>query len=71
MRMNSQADLADLITVFSFVPPGLIAGASSFRMGQALVGGKFFPQTGYVQMGSRVTQEGGADVPTTWASTSV
>ena len=71
MRMNSQADLADLTTVFSFVPPGLIAGASSFRMGQALVGGKFFPQTGYVQMGNRVTQEGGADVPTTWASTLV
>ena len=68
MRMNSLADLSDLTSVFSFVPSGLIAGASSFRMGQALVGGKFFPQAGYVQMGSRVTQEGGADVPTTWAS---
>ncbi|HWM73942.1 MAG TPA: ATP-binding protein [Nocardioides sp.] len=67
MRMNSQADLADLTSFFSFVPPGLVAGASSFRMGQALVGGKFFPQAGYVVMGARVTQEGGADVPTTWA----
>ncbi len=71
MRMNSQADLAELTSVFSFVPPGLVAGASSFRMGQALVGGKIFPQAGYVVMGARVTQEGGADIPTTWAGTVV
>ena len=71
MRMNSQADLAELTSVFSFVPPGLVAGASSFRMGQALVGGKIFPQAGYVVMGARVTQEGGADIPTTWAAGTV
>ena len=34
MRMNSQADLADLGRLFSFVPPGLMAGATSFRMGK-------------------------------------
>lgn len=68
MRMNSQADLAELGTLFSFVPPGLMAGATSFRMGQALVAGKIFPQAGYVQMGERVSQEGGADIPTTWAA---
>ena len=59
MRMNSQADVADLGRLFSFVPPGLMAGASSFRMGQALVAGKFFRQAGYVQMGARVSREGG------------
>ena len=53
MRMNSQADLADLSRLFSFVPPGLMAGATSFRMGQALVAGKILPQAGYVQMGER------------------
>ena len=68
MRMNSQADVADLSRLFSFVPPGLMAGASSFRMGQALVAGKFFPQAGYVQMGARVSREGGTDIPTTWAA---
>jgi len=67
MRMNSQGDLGDLNRLFSFVPAGLMAGATSFRMGQALVAGKFFPQPAYVQMGERVSQEGGADVPTTWA----
>jgi DNA helicase HerA-like ATPase len=68
MRMNSSADLADLARVFSFVPPGLLAGATSFRMGQALVAGRVIPQPAYVRMGRRITEEGGADVPTTWAA---
>ena len=68
MRMNSMADVGDLTRLFSFVPPGLMAGAPSFGLGQALVAGRLFPQGGaYVQMGDRVSQEGGADVPTTWA----
>lgn len=67
MRMNSEADLADLARTFSFVPPGLVAGATSFRMGQALVAGKLLPQAAYVRMGERITVEGGSDVPTTWA----
>ncbi|HEU4947665.1 MAG TPA: ATP-binding protein [Kribbella sp.] len=68
MRMNSQADLADLDRLFSFVPPGLMAGATSFRLGQALVAGKLLPQAAYVQLGERISQEGGADVPATWAA---
>jgi uncharacterized protein len=68
MRMNSNADVADLSRLFSFVPSGLMDGAPSFGLGQALVGGRIFPQGGaYVQMGDRVSEEGGADVPTTWA----
>lgn len=68
MRMNSQADLADLGRLFSFVPEGLMKGATSFRLGQALVAGKILSQAAYVRMGARVSQEGGADIPTTWAS---
>ena len=67
MRMNSEADLADLGRLLSFVPSGLMAGATSFGMGQALVAGRLVPQATYVQMGERVSEEGGADVPTTWA----
>jgi DNA helicase HerA-like ATPase len=67
MRMNAQADIADLAALFSYVPPGLVAGLSSFRMGQALVGGKIFPRSGYVRMGARLSEEGGADIPTHWA----
>lgn len=67
MRMNSQADVADLGSLLSFVPAGLMAGATSFRMGQALVAGKILPHAAYVRMGQRVSEEGGADVPATWA----
>ena len=69
MRMSSQADLADLGRTFSFVPPGLFAAAPTFAMGEALVAGRFLPQPGYVRTGRRVTEEGGGDVPTTWAAT--
>ena len=69
MRMNSEADLSDLGRLFSFVPTGLMAGATSFGLGQALIGGRVFPRSGYVQMGRRVTHEGGVDVPATWAET--
>jgi len=68
MRMNSRADLAELGRLLSFVPPGLMAGATSFRMGQALVAGRLLPQAGYVRMGERVSEEGGADIPDTWAT---
>lgn len=67
MRMNSQADLTDLGAILSFVPPGLLEGATTFGMGQALVAGRFSPQAAYVAMGERVTEEGGADVATSWA----
>ena len=68
MRMNSRADVGDLAGLFSFVPEGLLLGATSFRMGEALVAGKVMPQPAYVRMGERVSEEGGADIPTTWAT---
>lgn len=68
MRMNSTSDVADLGTLLSFVPEGLMAGATSFGMGQALVAGKLCAQPAYVRMGRRVTVEGGSDVPMTWAT---
>jgi hypothetical protein len=69
MRMNSTADVADLTRSFSFVPEGLLYGAPSFGLGQALVAGRISPSgCAYVQMGERVSEQGGADVPTLWAS---
>jgi DNA helicase HerA-like ATPase len=68
MRMNSEADLTDLGRLFSFVPPGLVAGATSFRMGQALVAGRVLPHAAYVQVGRRISEEGGAEVPAAWAT---
>lgn len=66
MRMNSQADLDDLATVFSFVPKGMLAKAAAFRQGEALFAGKIVPAPRLLQVGGRLSAEGGADVPTSW-----
>ncbi|WP_460626693.1 ATP-binding protein [Intrasporangium mesophilum] len=68
MRMNSEADLVHLREVFSFVPEGLIQRATSFRQGESLVAGKFASHPTLVRFGQRLSQEGGADVPTSWAA---
>jgi DNA helicase HerA-like ATPase len=68
MRMNSAADLDYTREVFSFVPAPLLAQATGFGLGQALVAGKLSSHIAFVRMGPRIAQEGGADVPTTWAS---
>jgi DNA helicase HerA-like ATPase len=67
MRLNSAADAAFAQAVFSFVPPTLIAQAATFRLGEALVAGKVSPYPALVRFGARIAEEGGADVPTTWA----
>jgi uncharacterized protein len=62
MRMNSTADLAHVGRVFSFVPPGLIDRATTFRQGEALVAGKISSHPTLVRFGARLSHEGGADV---------
>jgi Helicase HerA, central domain len=66
MRMNSAADLAHLGRVFSFVPPGLIDRATTFRQGEALVAGKIASHPALMRFGARITHEGGADVAGWW-----
>jgi uncharacterized protein len=66
MRMNSTADLAHVGSVFSFVPPGLIDRATTFRQGEALVAGKIASHPALIRFGARITQEGGADVAGWW-----
>jgi uncharacterized protein len=68
MRMNSEADLGHLSDAFSFVPDGLIQRATTFRQGESLVAGKVVPHPAYVRFGRRLSQEGGADIPTSWAA---
>jgi hypothetical protein len=46
----------------------LVAGATSFRVGLALGASWVLPHPAYVQMGVRVSEEGGADVPAAWAT---
>jgi DNA helicase HerA-like ATPase len=67
MRMNSAADLDYAREVFSFVPGSLLERATTFGLGEALVAGKLSSHPAFVRVGPRIAQEGGADVPTTWA----
>jgi hypothetical protein len=68
MRLNSTADAAFTGDVFSFAPAGLVARAATFRLGEALVAGKFCSHPALLRFGARLAEEGGADVPATWAS---
>ncbi len=68
MRLNSAADAAFAQAVFSFVPPELVARSATFRLGEALVAGKIASHPALLRFGARVAEEGGADVPATWAA---
>jgi hypothetical protein len=68
MRMNSRSDLALLSEIFSFVPPPLLALATEFRQGEAVVAGKLVPSPTLGRFGPRWSHEGGGDVPAGWAA---
>ncbi|HMD24602.1 MAG TPA: ATP-binding protein [Streptosporangiaceae bacterium] len=68
MRLNSLADAAFAQAAFSFVPPSLIERSVIFRQGEGLIAGKISPQPALLRFGARISQEGGADVPATWAA---
>ncbi len=68
MRMNSRSDLAHVGELFSFVPPALLAAATDFGLGEALVAGKIASHPALIRFGARITEEGGSDVPADWAS---
>lgn len=67
MRMNSRTDVDHLAATFSFVPPALLAEATGFTLGQALVAGKISPTPAVAQIEGRLSVEGGGDVAATWA----
>jgi DNA helicase HerA-like ATPase len=68
MRMASAADLAHVGDLLSFAPRGLLDGATSFRLGEALVAGKLASHPALIRFGARVAEEGGSDVEAAWAS---
>jgi DNA helicase HerA-like ATPase len=67
MRMISAGDLAYVGELLSVAPPPLIERAASFAMGESLVAGKVAAHPTFVGFGPRISEEGGADVPTDWA----
>ncbi len=68
MRMNSASDLAQLAASFSFVPSSMLNESTAFRQGESLIAGKIVPSPIIARFGGRVSQEGGSDIPTTWAT---
>lgn len=62
MRMSAPRDLADLADVFGYAPESLLERSPAFTQGQALFAGGFVNQPSLVQMGARLTHEGGIDV---------
>ena len=68
MRMNSRSDLAYVGELFSFVPAALVATATDVDQGGALVAGKIASHPALIRFGSRITEEGGSDVPADWAT---
>jgi DNA helicase HerA-like ATPase len=67
MRMTSAGDLAYVADVLSYAPAPLLERATTFRMGESLVAGKIASHPAFVRFGPRISEEGGADVPATWA----
>jgi uncharacterized protein len=67
MKMNSAGDLAYIADELSFAPAALLERATSFRIGESVVAGKFASHPALIRFGPRVAAEGGADVPTSWA----
>ncbi len=70
MRMNSTGDLGYIADELSFAPAPLLERATSFRIGEGLVVGKFASHPAFVRFGPRIAAEGGGDVPATWAQES-
>ena len=68
LRLDPIADREEYAAAFSFVPPSLIAHSVIFRQGEGLIAGKISPQPALLRFDKRISEEGGADVPATWAA---
>jgi len=63
MRMNSPDDIIELARSFGFAPASMLRSSTGFLQGEALLAGGFAPVPMFVKMRSRLTREGGSDVP--------
>ena len=62
MKMASPRDLHELGEYFGYASPELLARSPGFAQGEVLFAGGFIPEPSIVQMGARLTEEGGSDV---------
>src|SRR5215208_2138825 len=68
MRMNSVSDLAHVSQIFSQVPATFLEQSSHFAQGECLLAGKMVRNPTFVAFEGRFSEEGGTDVPSSWAS---
>ncbi len=68
MRMNSTGDLAFVADLLSFAPVALLERSRTFGLGESLVSGKIASHPALLRFGPRIAEEGGGDVPQTWAA---
>src|SRR5215203_485816 len=67
MRMNSVSDLAHVSQIFSQAPATFLEQSSHFAQGECLLAGKMVRNPTFVAFEGRFSEEGGTDVPSSWA----
>jgi uncharacterized protein len=68
MKMNSASDLAHISQIFSQAPATFLDQSPHFAQGECLLAGKMVRNPTFGGFEGRFSEEGGTDVPTSWAS---
>jgi uncharacterized protein len=70
MKMNSASDLAHISQIFSQAPGTFLNQSPHFAQGECLLAGKMVRNPTFGGFEGRFSEEGGTDVPTSWATSS-
>lgn len=68
MKMNSTSDLAHVSQIFSQAPATFLDQSPHFAQGECLLAGKIVQTPTFGGFEGRFSEEGGTDVPTSWAT---
>jgi DNA helicase HerA-like ATPase len=68
MKMNSASDLAHISQIFSQAPATFLDQSPHFVQGECLLAGKMVRNPTFGGFEGRFSEEGGTDVPTSWAT---
>lgn len=68
MKMNSTSDLAHVSQIFSQAPTTFLDQSPHFAQGECLLAGKIVQTPTFGGFEGRFSEEGGTDVPTSWAT---
>jgi uncharacterized protein len=68
MKMNSTSDLERISQIFSQAPASFLDQSPQFAQGECLLAGKIVQNPTFAGFEERFSEEGGTDVPTSWAA---